>query len=129
MHSAVVNNIYSKKQTPATTTQNKSKDRFTEDRYSGNKRKERQMVCMLACFSFLIITVITAAAAIAMVFVSIATLRSDLTATLQEIENEQLIMKRLESQLNQLNTDFVSYSDTVNNQILLGDVLFSFRLL
>ena len=119
VHSAVVNNICSKKQTPAITTQNKSKDRFTEDRYSVNKRKERQIVCMLACFSFLIITVIVTAAAIAMVFVSIASLRSDLTATLEKIENEQLIVKSLESQLNQLNTDFVSYFDTVNNQILL----------
>ena len=92
-------------------------------------RKQKESIpplCVIACFTILIIAVIAAAVAVAVAFVLIAGLRSDFTAALKDYssssgsltENMPLVINNLEPQLNMLHTDIRNFSATINQQVL-----------
>ena len=83
VHSSVVKNTFPKKQTPykANLCSVEEKHKLEQNK---KLKKRRKPVCLLACFTVLIIAVIAAAVAVAMAFVLIAGLRSDLTAALKD---------------------------------------------
>ena len=97
-----------------------------------NKKQHRQQkdnklpFCVIACFTVLIIAVIAAAVTVAVAFVLIAGLRSDLTAALKDsssssgsiTENMPHVTNNLEPQLNMLHTDIRNFSATINQQVL-----------
>ena len=89
--------------------------------YDSVEENKKVKTCIVVCFPVLIIAVIAAAVAVAMAFVLITGLHSDLAAALKErsgeSENEQLVLRNMESQLNLLNIDILNFSATVFIQV------------
>ena len=116
----VVDNTFPKKQTlPVADSEHKEQDK----KYNKNILP----FCLLACFTVLIIAVLTAAVAVAVAFVLLAGLRSDLTAALKDyssssaIINENIhvphVTNNLETQLNKLRIDISNFTATINHQV------------
>ena len=125
MQSAVTSNELSEKETfvppELSTLEGKS------NKHHDPNRSKRTNIWLPACLIVLIIAVIAAAVAVAMTFVLIAGLRSDLTAALKDSfsssgsmsENIHVshVTNNLESQLNMLRTDISNFTTTINHQV------------
>ena len=116
----VVDNTFPKKQTlAAADSEHKEQDK--------KHKKSILPFCLLACFTVLIIAVLTAAVVVAVAFVLIAGVRSDLTAALKDyssssaIINENIhvqhVTNNLETQLNKLRIDISNFTATINHQV------------
>ena len=122
VNSAVVRNNFPMKQTPVKADPSPGEKHKIEQ--NTKQKKSRQPVCLLACFTVLIIAVIAAAVAVAMTFVLIAGLRLDLTAALKDSssssgstsENKHTT-NSLEPQINELRIGFDDYTATVTHQL------------
>ena len=121
-NSAVVKNNFPKKQTPVKADPSPGEKLKIEQ--NTKQKKSRKPVYLLACFTVLIIAVIAAALAVAMAFVLIAGLRSDLSTAMKDsssssgstTENKNAT-NSLEPQINELRIGFDNYTATVNHQL------------
>ena len=118
---AVVSNAYSEKETFAPLVLKDIRNKENNQ----DKSTKTSHTCLPACFVVLIIAVTIAAVAVAMAFVLIASLRSDLLAVMKDLSlrsgsasgNKKISMKGLESLIYQLNIDFDNFTTAVNNQV------------
>ena len=119
----VVSNAFSEKETLAPLSLEGIISKKENDQ---DKSKRTTRTCLSACFVVLIISVTAATIAVAMAFVLIAGLRSDLTAVMKNLslrcgsssDNERISMKSSECLIYQLNIDFDNFNAAVNNQVL-----------
>ena len=116
---AVVDSTIPKKQTLAVAESKHNK------KQGRKQKKSTSPCCVVACFTVLIIAVTAAAVAVAVAFVLIAGLRSDLTAALKDSSSSSgsiteiipNVANNLEPQLNMLRTNIKNFSDTINQQV------------
>ena len=116
---AVVDNTIPKKQRLAAAEAKHDKEQNRQ------QKENTSPCCVIACFAILIIAVTAAAVAVAVAFVLIAGLRSDLTAAMKDSSSSsgsitkiiQNVTNNLEPKLNMLRTDIKNFSTTINQQV------------
>ena len=123
MQSAVTSNALSEKETFAPPELSTLESR--SEKHHDLNRSKKTKFWLPACLIVLIISVTAAAVAVAMTFVLIAGLHSDLTAVMKDSSsgsgsksyNEQFFVKSLESQIYKLNIIFDDFTTAVSNQV------------
>ena len=119
---AVVSNAFSEEESLAPLVLKDIRNKENDQ----DKSRRTTHTCLPASFVVLIIAVTIAAVAVAMAFVLIAGLHSDLLAVMKDLSlrsgsasgNKKISMKGLESLIYQLNIDFDNFTTAVNNQVL-----------